>query len=135
MFPQTVPQILVFISGSHLEIQIFPVKSGHHHLRILQIQHAENIVPHLRRRCRGKGTDHRPYLQLLHKINDVQITRAEILSPLRNAVRLIHRHHTDTGSVRKIKKQRCQQPLGRNIDDLIAARTGVFHRTADLVFA
>ena len=135
MLFQAIPQVLILVSSPYFKIQILPVKSGHHHLRILQIQHAENIVPHLRRRCRGKCTDHRPHRQLLHKVNDIQIARAEILSPLRNAVRLIHRHHTDAGSVRKIKKQRCQQPLWRNIDDLIAARTGVFHRTADLIFA
>ena len=100
-------------------IQVLPVKSRHHELRILQAQHTDNNLLDFFRSRGRKCTENRPALQSVHKINDLQIAGAEILSPLGNTMRLIHRDHGNLCLCDKLPKLPCFQSLRRHIDNLV----------------
>ena len=101
--------------------EIFPVKTGDQGDRILQPQNCCDILSYFCR-CRSrKSTDHRPYRQLLHKIRDLQIARAKILSPLRNTMSLIDTDHGNFYLRSRPEKAVCQKTLRCHIDDLVTS--------------
>ena len=59
--------------------------------------------------------------QPVDEFRDLQIPRPEILPPLGDAVRLVHRHHDDGRFQRELEKILGKQPLRRHIDEGIAA--------------
>ena len=73
----------------HLKAEVRPVKAGDHDLRALQLQDPDDILAHLPRGRRGKCRQRRAARELLQELRDLQIARAEILPPLRDAVCLV----------------------------------------------
>ena len=62
-----------------------------------------------------------------------EIAGAEILSPLADAVRLVHRDHADLPLLREPLEARHLQPLRGHIDDLIPALPGAVQHQRLLV--
>ena len=84
---------LSVIRSAHLIIQIGSVKARNQPLRLVQMQRLNDILPHLRRCCRRKRRNHRPFRQAFQKLRNASIAGAKIMSPLGNTVRLIYRDH------------------------------------------
>ena len=80
-----------------------------------------DILAHPCRRGRCKCTHDRAAGQTIDELLDAQIARAEILSPLADAVRLVHRHHADGPLLREPLEPRHLESFGRDVDDLIPA--------------
>ena len=119
-------QLLQLVLGAaHLEVQVGPVKAGDVHKGMAQPQQGENVPPHPGGGRGGKGGDHRPPGQLVHKVRDVQVAGAEVLPPLGDAVGLVDDHHAHLHFLGKVQKLRGEQALRRHIDDLVQAGPGV----------
>ena len=86
---------------------------------LLRVVFTDNILLDFFRSRGRKCTENRPALQSVHKINDLQIAGAEILSPLGNTMRLIHRDHGNLCLCDKLPKLPCFQSLRRHIDNLV----------------
>ena len=59
----------------------------------MQLQNVKDIILDPACSGRSKSADNRTFIQNVDKIKYSEIAGAEILTPLRNAVRLIHSHH------------------------------------------
>ena len=103
----------------HAEPEICPVKSGGDHCGIPQVQQGNDIFLHFRCRRRCKGAQNRACAKIVEKFCNFQITRSEILPPLRYAVCLIHTHHRNLCLSCKSQKTLCQKPFRCHIDNLI----------------
>ena len=78
---------------------------------------AADIPRHLRRR-RGGERQHGPQPQFFHHARQPQIFRAKIVSPLRDAVRLIDGHERDLHAPQPIQKRLTREPLRSHIEQL-----------------
>ena len=58
----------------------------------------------------------------LQKVRNFQIARAEILPPLGDAVRLVDREQRDLQLLRERAEAVGQQPLRRDVEDLVAPK-------------
>ena len=118
VFFQQVKQFRHFAVGTaYSEKQVFPVESGMYGLRVTELQYACNIRLDLlgcRRRKRRADRTHR---QLFHKHRNVQIALPEILSPLGDAVRLIHSDHADLHPLRQPEQTLRHQPFRCHIEN------------------
>ena len=112
------------------EVQIGAVEAGRDDERLFQAERTDNIVADLGGRGRGKGGHERALGQGGEKVEDFQVARTEILSPLRNAVRLVHRHHGNRHAPREIEEKRRGQAFGRDIEQLVLAASGEVQRIA-----
>ena len=84
----------------------------------------------------GRGcerTHHRTAGQAVHKGFDAQVAGPEVLSPLADAVGLVHRHHADGPFLCKPLEARHFQPLRCHIDDLVPALPGTAQHQGLLV--
>ena len=61
---------IFILRGLYRKIKIGTVKSRRHHLRVLQKQDIDDIIPHFLRRRRRKGADYRPYRKFSDKLHD-----------------------------------------------------------------
>ncbi len=106
----------VLIPGpDHPKVQVGPVKTGGHHLRIPETQHLNDVLLHLCRGSRGEGSHHRSHRQLLQKLRNLQIAGPEILAPLGHAVGLIHCHQRHRHPAKGGQERRRRQPLRRHV--------------------
>ena len=115
------------------EVQIGAVEAGRDDERVLETERTDDVVADLGGRGRGEGGNERALGQGGKKVEDLQIARAEILSPLRDAVRLVHRHHGNRHAACEIEEERRGQPLGRDIEQLVLAASGEIQRVAHLL--
>ena len=139
-FLRIFPQILqkgsrLILRFFHCEIQVLPVITCNHDLRIPKPQDTENIFSYRFCSCSCISSDHRPFGKRTDKIYDLQITRPEVLSPLRNAVSLIHCHHGNFHRLDQREKRICHQPFRGCIDDLISSLPCQFHGFPVLAFS
>ena len=81
--------------------KIRAVKPCRDYNRVLQLQKAYNILAHFACRGSGKRADNRTVRQVFDKAAYIQIAFAEILTPLRHAMRLVHGNHGYICSLRK----------------------------------
>ena len=124
LFQHKIQQLLRLLAGqgaSGLKIEVGPVKAGGHLVGLVQGQLFPDVVPHM---GGGRGCErahHRTAGQAVHKGFDAQVAGPEVLSPLADAVGLVHRHHTDSPFLRKPLEAGHFQPLRCHIDDLVPA--------------
>ena len=84
----------------------------------------------------GRGRErahHRTAGQAVHKGFDAQVAGPEVLSPLADAVGLVHRHHADFPLLCKPLETRHLQPFRCHIDDLVPALPGAVQHQGLLV--
>ena len=56
---------------------------------------------------------------------DLQIPRAEFVTPKRNTVGIVHGDHADFGPLREADERAAAQPLGRDVQELVFSVNGV----------
>ena len=106
------------------EVEVRAVEPGDHLVGVAKIQKAHDVAPHA---LRGRGRERRhggPFRKLTYEVADGQIRRAEVLAPLRNAVRLVHGDERQGRLAGEREEARVGQALGRHVHDLIGARQG-----------
>ena len=91
LFEQLEQRPALVLRPQDLKAQVRPVKAGDDRHRVLQLQDADDIAAHLRRRRGGEGGQGGPPRQFLQEVENFQVARAEILPPLGDAVRLVDR--------------------------------------------
>ena len=104
----------------HLKIQVRPVKAGNSSDRIVQVQNPLHIPAHLCGGRGGIGSYHRAFFQRFQEMDNPQITGPEVLSPLGDAVGLIHRHKGNIQLPYDGRKSLKIQPFRSHIEDLIS---------------
>ena len=77
---------------------------------------APNVRRHLRCRSRGQS-QHARHLQPSTKPRDLEVVRPKIMTPLGDAVRLIHRDHRHIPAPHPFAKPLVGQPLGRDVQN------------------
>ncbi len=87
--PEGAALVLGFVD---VKVQVGTVEAGDGVYRVLKGQPQGNVPLDLKGGCSGKGGHHRPPGQGLDKVQNLQIAGPEVLTPLGNAVGLIHRH-------------------------------------------
>ena len=117
----------------YIEIKVRAVKTCHDAVGRLQREQAQDVCLHLRCCRGGVGRDDGTARQGIHKIGDAEIARAEILSPLRNAVRFVHGEKRHVHLLHEREKTVRLQPLGCNIDELVGALARAGVHGADLL--
>ena len=117
----------------NLEAQIGPVKACDDPQRVPQLQDFGDVLPHQLRSRGRKGGYHRPGLYNVQKIHDFQVAGPEILTPLGNAVGLVHRHQRDLPGLDRLQETIRQQPFRSHIDDLVHAAPDVAVHQPDLI--
>ena len=73
-------------------------------MRRAQSQQMHDVVANLRRRGGGEGAEHRAAREGFDELAYPQVARAEVLPPLRHAVRLVHGDERDGGVVRELQE-------------------------------
>ena len=132
-FEQLEQRPALVLRPQDLKAQVRPVKAGDDRHRVLQLQDADDVAAHLRRRRGGEGGQGGPPRQLLQKVQNFQIARAEILPPLGDAVRLVDREQRDLQLLRERAEAVGQQPLRRDVEDLVSAEARVAVGLAQLL--
>ena len=136
LFQHKIQQLLRLLAGQGapgLKIEVGPVKAGGHLVGLLQGQLFPDVVPHM---GGGRGREcahHRTAGQAVHKGFDAQVAGPEVLSPLADAVGLVHRHHADGPLLCKPLEAGHFQPLRCHIDDLVPAFPGAAQHQGLLV--
>ena len=136
LFQHKIQQLLRFLAGQGppgLKIEVRTVKAGGHLIGFLQGQLFPDVVPHMGGSRGRECTHHRTAGQAVHKGFDAQVAGAEVLSPLADAMGLVHRHHTDGPFLRKPLEAGHFQPLRCHIDDLVPALPGAVQHQGLLV--
>ena len=102
----------------HVEIQIRSVESRHHDERVAQSQQIDDVTAHaFGRRRRERG--HRGAVwQRVDELADRQVRRAEILTPLRHAMRLVDGEQRDISMCGECAEPCRLQPLGGDVQQL-----------------
>ena len=115
-------ELALGLQALHAEVEVRAVEPGDHPVRVAQIQKAHDVTPHA---LGGRGRERRhdgARGQLLDEVADGQVRRAEVLAPLRHAVRLVHGDERDGGLARELEEARVGQPLRGHVHDLVRAR-------------
>ena len=105
--------------------QIGTVKAGYQQKRVLQTEQPDDIPAHPLGGRRRERTDRWAFGQNLHKFRDAQITGTKILSPLRHAMRLVHRNQRKTDPLAQGLQARCLQAFRCDIEQLVLALRGL----------
>ena len=117
--------VILFFDRLNIEEEIFTIKTGDDGLRRPKFEDAGNVRLYFFCGGSGKCTYHRSGLQAVYKFHDFQVTRPEILPPLRDTVSLIDRHHRNVDPLGEIYKIKAFQTLGSDIQDLVCTQHGV----------
>ena len=116
--------LFAFAQPPGLQLQIGAVEARRQPERLLQAQLGLDVPADPRGGGGRKGRDHRPGGQLVDERADLQIAGAEVVPPLADAVRLVHRHHADRLRLGEAQEALGHQPLRGHIDDLVPAVPG-----------
>ena len=109
---------------AHVKEQIGAVKARDNAQGLLQLQKPHNVLPHLGGGGGGKGGKHRSLRQTVYKGGNVQIVGAEVLPPLADTVRLIHRKQRDPLPRGKGQEAVGQKTLWGHVDQPICPKLG-----------
>ena len=110
---------LLLFRVHHLKVEVGAVKAGGQPQRVDQPQHLVDVVLDLLGGGGGEGPQHRPFGQLGDKVRDSKVAGAEVLPPLGDAVRLVHRYKGDLHPADKGQKVLGAKPLRRDVQQLV----------------
>ena len=120
-------RVLVARLGAlHAEVEVGPVEAAHKHEGLAQLQGVHDVGAHLLGGRRGERSHAGTGGQALHETGYLAVVGAEVLAPLRHAVRLVHGDEVDGHGVGELGQARAGEALGRHIEqtDLPGRRTG-----------
>ena len=93
------------------------MEAGDEDLRRLHLQRAQDVVA--RARIRGRGQrDARHAGELFGQAGQLAVLRAELVAPLRDAMRLVDREQRELQARQPLQRAVAQQPLGRDVQQI-----------------
>ena len=99
------------------DVQVRPMETGDEGLRLLHLQRAQDVVA--RARIGGRGQrDARHAGELLGQTRKPAVLRAELVSPLRDAMRLVDREQRQPQPRQPLQRAVGQQPLRRDVQQV-----------------
>ena len=101
----------------HAQVQILPAERSLHVPLRCDAERLANIARHVRRRRRGER-EHGPQRQLFRHAREPQILGTKIVSPLRDAMRLIDREQRDLHPPQPLEEGLAREPLRRDVEQL-----------------
>ena len=110
-------EILLVDPACDRKMQIGTVKARDLLHRIMQTQNPDNIIRNRPGSCCRKCGNHRSARDFLQISKDPQVAWAEILSPLRDTMRLIHGNERDRKCMGDLQEALCFQAFGGCIQD------------------
>ena len=118
---QSLPLGLAVHGAANLEPQVGALDPGVHHPRIGDAQLAHDVLRHLRRGCGGEG-QHRRTAQRADRLGEREVGGAEIVAPLRDAVRLVDDEQADPARAQRLDVLGILQALGGQVDEVVGSR-------------
>ena len=97
------------------EGQVRAIEPGGHPHRVAQPQARDDVGRDLRRRRRGRGHE-RLRAQPARRVGEAEVVRAEVVAPLRDAVRLVDDEQADAGGAQRLGEARRREALGRDVE-------------------
>ena len=113
-------------------IQVGPHEGGADQVGRAEGQLLLDIFRHLRGGRSGQGNHRHAAPDLLAKLRNPQIIRPKVVSPLRDAVRLVHHQEADIHLLQAGLEDRGVQALGRHVEELVVTVDSVVQRDVDL---
>ena len=121
-------RFLARVEFEHVEIQVRAVEARDEHERVAQAQQLHDVAAHAFGRGGGERRHGGAVGQRGDEFADAQIRRAEVLAPLRNTVRFVHRDQRDVSARREIAEAWRLQTFGGHVEQLhLAGIGGVEH--------
>lgn len=118
-FPDDVSQVRTF--EAHPE-----------HILLAEMQLLLNVGDHLGR-CRCSQREDRHVRQQFAELMYLQVSRTEVISPLRDAVRLVHRDKADVHLPEFGLEQLCPQSFRGDVEELVVAEDAILQRDDNFV--
>ena len=109
----------------HSEVEVRPVEAAHEHEGVAQLEGVHDVAAHLLGGGRREGGHGGAGRQALHEPGDGAVVGAEVLPPLRHAVRLVHGHERDARNLGKLGHARRGEALGCHVEQLHVTRQSV----------
>ena len=107
----------VVLHRHHVVSEIWAIEPGDYRLRIPEGQLTADVAANLGRRSRGQR-DGRWRAQFLVNLFDTEVTRAEIVTPLTDAVRLVYRQERNAGIAKSLRGSAEVESLGSDVEKL-----------------
>ena len=131
VFFEQMQQLLVpVLCADHAEIEVRTIEARDAGERLPEAEQGDDVGTHVFRGSGGKGSDDRTVRQRSDKSGDPSVARAEILSPLGYAVRLVHSNERD----RQVGTERAEfhgiESFRRNIDELVGTACHAVENTS-----
>ncbi len=94
----------------HAVHEVGSVELTHQHVRLIEAELLDDVVANARRRGRGECVDARAGKTLLQR-RQLPVLGAEVVTPVADAVRLVHGEGPHVQAVQQGEKARARQPL------------------------
>ena len=107
--------------GDDLVCQIRAVEAREEDLRVAEFELFDDVLAHALGGGGGEG-EYRDVRNQLPHFLEAAVFRAEIVAPLADAVRLVHRQRGDFPALQARQEIRQHQPLRRDVKQLVFAR-------------
>ena len=121
VFQIALDKFFLILAPAHFKVEVGAVKARDMNPWILQVQQMDDIVLDLRRSRGRKGADERAAGKTRDKGGNLPVARAEVMSPLGEAVRFVDGDHGDFLPLDDVAEVVGIEPLGGNVDEFIAA--------------
>jgi hypothetical protein len=119
--------LLVTAGARHGEADVRPVEARGHAQRVAQRQPPHDVARHTRR-CRGRRRDDRRGPEHPCRVGEPEVVRAEVVAPLRDAVRLVHDEQAHVRRAHPVEEPDGGEALGRDVEQLQLTRGGAIDR-------
>ncbi len=116
--------LLPVAHAPHDIMQVAAVETLLQHMRLLEAQPCLDVFRHLRR-CRGGQCQHGHLRQQFAHIRYPQVRRAEIVTPLGDAVRFVHGYQAYRQHAEPLAESLALQALGRHVQEVVGSELAV----------
>ena len=116
-------------AGHHGEGEVGAIEAGGDAHRLAQPQARDDVGGDLRRRGGGRG-DERLRAQPARRVGEAEVVGAEVVAPLRDAVRLVDDEQPDAGRAQRLGEARRGEALRRDVEQAHLAGGGARHGRA-----
>ena len=121
----TYERVVAVAAGQYVVPQVGSIEARHEPFRVTQLQLSLDVFPHLRR-SRGGERDERRIFAQPPEYSQVAVVGSELVTPLRDAVSLVHGYQADFQRVQILLESRLYDALRRHVQEFqIAVKRGL----------
>ena len=97
------------------ELEVGPVEAGHDRVLGQDVERRADVADHRGRRRRGQR-EHARDAELLRGVGELEVVGAEVVSPLRDAVRLVDGEERNLRAPQRVEEALVVEALGRDVE-------------------